>query len=599
MKYSTFKSLKVFLHLFFLFLVINIQAQVTIGLNEAPVEGALLQLKEIENINDGSANSTRGMMLPRVNLVGVWDAKIGATTDFTQESDYHTGLFVYNLFDNTAIETDEDKLLCVGPYVWDGLKWVRLWEACRFTYGGKVDCENNISEITIGTCLPLNRLGSFRLSAYDNTVIRINNGDILGQKDGYVITAQKTNLGGGDVDYYEVTQDNSPVDINVVITGPISTTAKTVTIPIDLSSKIIAGNARIEGCPYSVVNVTENSMITTPSAIIFTSGLDGLSLGYQAVVDAGGNFGGYPIGNIDAFITSQFLVRPWGIKDIPFESKLPAPSRSGMVKDDNRFWPFTVNWSPSSATVKVMNTTDVNTQPKFDLIKDGQDLPSNGSPNSCGYITYSSAEAQVGTNPVWHDFIKMYPMDEAPLFTKGGGSKEFLIDEPHTLSKKIHLVHSEGITANFDIRQIHYGTQILDMNGIPYSQSSDDGHIKVYNFNPTQHNNEFKFKINSNAKWKCTQLYAKAYSKSGSIDETYLVSATNLATTGAMAFGPEEDAYGNPRERTVTLKFNQSTVIPDEGYVQITIYLMDSKLITTSTAGRVVLTIQLYNKANP
>jgi len=46
-------------------------SQVSIGINEAPVDGALLQLKNIPNVIDGSANSTKGMMLPRVQLTSM------------------------------------------------------------------------------------------------------------------------------------------------------------------------------------------------------------------------------------------------------------------------------------------------------------------------------------------------------------------------------------------------------------------------------------------------------------------------------------------------------------------------------------------------
>jgi len=41
-------------------------SQVTIGNTEKPVEGALLQLKNIDRKTNGEANSTKGLMLPRV-----------------------------------------------------------------------------------------------------------------------------------------------------------------------------------------------------------------------------------------------------------------------------------------------------------------------------------------------------------------------------------------------------------------------------------------------------------------------------------------------------------------------------------------------------
>ena len=118
-----------FVIIFFLFFLLSgfrMQAQVTIGLGEEPVHGALLQIKDIPNVSDGKENSTRGFMLPRVNLVGISDAKIGTTTDFTANKQEYIGLIVYNLYDNKLTEADESKQLYKGIYVWDGDKWQRL-----------------------------------------------------------------------------------------------------------------------------------------------------------------------------------------------------------------------------------------------------------------------------------------------------------------------------------------------------------------------------------------------------------------------------------------------------------------------------------------
>jgi len=106
-------------------------SQVTIGNNEPPAEGALLQLKTDQNITDGSKNSTKGLGLPRVNLTdinnlypmftdnGAGGYKIGSTS-YTKadENKKHIGLWVYNMNQCLTEEGYEN-----GLYVWDGEQW--------------------------------------------------------------------------------------------------------------------------------------------------------------------------------------------------------------------------------------------------------------------------------------------------------------------------------------------------------------------------------------------------------------------------------------------------------------------------------------------
>ncbi|GAB6118996.1 hypothetical protein [Dysgonomonas termitidis] len=65
-------TIKNFLHFIFVFTIfsispVNLQAQVTIGSGIPPSMGALLDLKEYDSAN-GESNSTKGLLLPRVNL---------------------------------------------------------------------------------------------------------------------------------------------------------------------------------------------------------------------------------------------------------------------------------------------------------------------------------------------------------------------------------------------------------------------------------------------------------------------------------------------------------------------------------------------------
>lgn len=110
------------LSLAFCFLIPG-NAQVTIGMGEAPEKGALLQLKDTVSREGGITATTGGLLLPRVNLVNRAELypfyKQGAA-DYTGKAKEiamlnHCGLVVYNLN-----RTDE---FSPGPYYWDGEQW--------------------------------------------------------------------------------------------------------------------------------------------------------------------------------------------------------------------------------------------------------------------------------------------------------------------------------------------------------------------------------------------------------------------------------------------------------------------------------------------
>ncbi|WP_255489852.1 leucine-rich repeat domain-containing protein [Dysgonomonas sp. 25] len=99
-----------------LFTAISLQAQVTMGSDEKPNAGALLDLKM--NANSG-ANSTKGLGLPKVELSDLSKLKIGTAPEITgADALNHTGLIVYN--------TKETMCFSKGLYVWDGEQWQAL-----------------------------------------------------------------------------------------------------------------------------------------------------------------------------------------------------------------------------------------------------------------------------------------------------------------------------------------------------------------------------------------------------------------------------------------------------------------------------------------
>lgn len=101
---------------FMLFTSTLIYSQVTIGSGIAPNKGALLDLKE-NNATTG-ANSTRGLLLPRVNLTHknslIDIADISYEETAVQIA--HAGLVVYNI--NEKFDKGE------GLHIWDGTKWI-------------------------------------------------------------------------------------------------------------------------------------------------------------------------------------------------------------------------------------------------------------------------------------------------------------------------------------------------------------------------------------------------------------------------------------------------------------------------------------------
>jgi len=93
-------------------------AQVSIGISEPPVAGALLQVKSIENAGAAS-NSTKGVLLPRVSLkeINMLYPMFPAGYDKGTQDAIHAGLVVFN----TNADLVDGK--GIGVYFWSGEKW--------------------------------------------------------------------------------------------------------------------------------------------------------------------------------------------------------------------------------------------------------------------------------------------------------------------------------------------------------------------------------------------------------------------------------------------------------------------------------------------
>lgn len=106
-----------------IFLSIQLNAQVTIGSGEPPVEGSLLDLKEFNDdlAKNGGINASKGLLLPRVALTDMNNLYPMFSAPYSlEENNKHMGLMVYNVNNDICLN------LHSGVYIWDGSKWAPL-----------------------------------------------------------------------------------------------------------------------------------------------------------------------------------------------------------------------------------------------------------------------------------------------------------------------------------------------------------------------------------------------------------------------------------------------------------------------------------------
>ena len=96
-------------------------AQVTIGSNLSPRTGALLDLKETNTSGNNLANSTKGLLLPRVSLVSLQSLVPLVISATEEEKKQSTGMVVYNMQETPELST--------GFNIWDGTQWISVSNA--------------------------------------------------------------------------------------------------------------------------------------------------------------------------------------------------------------------------------------------------------------------------------------------------------------------------------------------------------------------------------------------------------------------------------------------------------------------------------------
>ncbi|MDR2955081.1 MAG: fibrobacter succinogenes major paralogous domain-containing protein [Prevotella sp.] len=105
---------------------VKAKAQVTIGIDEAPVHGALLQLKNLADASSSdNINSTKGLGMPRMVLTNRYDLTNVLDNPSSTEEEDHIGLVVYQTGHQNS---DEFGIFCPGLYVWNGEEWTEMFD---------------------------------------------------------------------------------------------------------------------------------------------------------------------------------------------------------------------------------------------------------------------------------------------------------------------------------------------------------------------------------------------------------------------------------------------------------------------------------------
>lgn len=101
--------------LFIVSFTYNSYAQVTIGSNEEPSAGALLDLRSTE----------KGLLLPRTSIKSYNSLQMGnSESNYSTQKIEHTGLMVYNVNEN--FDECDPNSIPPGLYVWNGDRWIGL-----------------------------------------------------------------------------------------------------------------------------------------------------------------------------------------------------------------------------------------------------------------------------------------------------------------------------------------------------------------------------------------------------------------------------------------------------------------------------------------
>lgn len=254
----------------FIFSSLNTSSQITIGSNEQPVSGALLQIKNMdEKQSSGLENATKGLGMPRVlltkkhQLLPMFSNQLGDYNNNKATYDAeHIGLLVYNP------EANIDEIICKGLNVWDGEQWQCLNRTVNYSidcssvivhgvyrYDEMLDPEQHYIELDLTT--DINSIGSiYHIKTQTIDGISFEGKGIL------TSTSQTVKLQGkGKSTNYET--KNFTISTNS--TGDNSTCSANVYIVLPSKRILVLANGLDYGYNPSITNTGSYKVLTSPN----------------------------------------------------------------------------------------------------------------------------------------------------------------------------------------------------------------------------------------------------------------------------------------------------------------------------------------------
>lgn len=177
----------------------DIKSQVTIGSNQPPVRGSLLDLKE-HPADISNTTASRGLILPRVLLNTTSDLSPTIISASPADKLVHTALTVFHIGSPN---------ICKGVYTWSGEEWNPITDLCTVTLNCGSAAING--QYTVGTPLGASNTITLTINAtkaaiggtyniytnQQNGISFANTGNITGETQTITLNGSGTPLSGG------------------------------------------------------------------------------------------------------------------------------------------------------------------------------------------------------------------------------------------------------------------------------------------------------------------------------------------------------------------------------------------------------------------
>lgn len=266
------------------------QEGVTIGSNEAPESGALLQVKNLNGVTNDASNSTKGFAFPRVTLTHKNDLRpmLPSAASAAQKAT-HTGLVVYNTSTATAAD-DPDFTFKKGLYLWNGTQWGSV---------ASPEIENGLSQTNLGVLRWGGELSEYETKiTADGKVVLFDMKNVPDARDsGFRVQGLKSitsnalavvaDVETGKLGYGTVT----PAELAFYQSGNQTQNPPNLNVPgvgyyvVDWDGRdASAGGDRITNTGIVRYDVTNNAFVMTKEAMVELTGM----VGYRGVDNTGG-----------------------------------------------------------------------------------------------------------------------------------------------------------------------------------------------------------------------------------------------------------------------------------------------------------------------